>query len=243
MNATLKRLVMTSALSVSISTAALAGTTTTTTFDGGNDGWSGPAGPGGTTIIEPAGGNPGAHMRTQFNDFGITFRNNSNTNFVQDLSGYDSVTISIDTKVELVNFFGQDVSRPWFVEFRDFDNNSPFPWDSVWFKFTDISAAEHGDWTRFSVTFDPRGTDLPGGWGGYGDEDPNTFEPILPAGRNFTDLLSTYDEIAFSTLEPGFFFGFTDFDVRIDNISITVPEPSTFGLFGVAMLGTLLRRR
>ncbi len=34
-------------------------------------------------------------------------------------------------------------------------------------------------------------------------------------------MLAGADEIAFSTLQPGFLFGFTDFDMRLDNITIT----------------------
>ncbi|MCA9281881.1 MAG: PEP-CTERM sorting domain-containing protein [Phycisphaeraceae bacterium] len=207
--------------------AVCAGGTTTVTFDGGAAGWSGPSGIGGATTIPATGGNPGANMRTVFNDFGITFRNDTNAAFIQNLSQYDEVTISIDTLVEFMNFFGQDVSRPWLIELRDYDNVSTgYPWVSVWFKFADISQSSTGTWTTFSVTIDdPQATALPAGWGGYGDEDPMTFEPILPADRTFADVLAGVDEIVFTTLEPGFFFGFTDHTVRIDNISITTVTP------------------
>ena len=33
------------------------------------DGWSGPAGPGGQTSIDPRGGNPGGNLHTVFNNF------------------------------------------------------------------------------------------------------------------------------------------------------------------------------
>lgn len=220
------------AMAISALVAAASAGTTTVTFDNGDEGWVGPTGIGGATTILPDGGNPGANMRTEFNDFGITFRNDSNAAFVHDLSQYDQVTISIDTLVEYMNFFGIDVSRPWLVEFRDYDNVSTgYPWVSVWHKFADISQADTGSWTTFSVTIDdPQSATLPPGWGGTGDEDPNTFEPILPADRTFADVLAGVDEIVFTTLEPGFFFGFTDHTVRIDNISITtVSAPSCPG--------------
>ena len=53
-------------------TSLQADDTTTITFDDGPEGWVGPAGPGGTTVIETSGGNPGNFMRTVFNNFGIT---------------------------------------------------------------------------------------------------------------------------------------------------------------------------
>jgi len=232
---------------LTLATAASAGMSHVTTFDGGAaDGWIGPQGSGGSTFIDNASGNPAPSLHTTFNDFGITFRNSTNSNFVQDLSVYDEVTVSIDVRVNDISFGGTPVSRPWVLEFRDFDNGaSPFPWDSVWFDFGDISAADQGEWTTLSVTIaNPAQTDLPAGWGGTGAEDPKTFEPVLPGNRDFADILSTYDEIAFTTLEPGFFFGFTDFDVEIDNIRIeAVPAPGATALFGLGALGLTRRRR
>ena len=191
------------------------------TFDDGAEGWSGPQGPGGTSGVVPTGGNPGANLRTVFNNFGITFINSTNPAFVGDYTAATEVTISIDVKVDEIAFFGQNVSRPWLVEIRDYDGAvGGYPWNSVWFKFADISSAANGNWTTFSVTFDPRSTSLPPGWGGTGAEDPTTYEPILPPGVTFADVLAGVDAITFTTLEPGYFFGFTDFDLRLDNIAI-----------------------
>ncbi len=203
--------------------AAIAGdNTTTVTFDNGAEGWIGSEGPGGTTEIRPTGGNDDAHLYTIFNNFGITFFNDTNEAFVGDYTDADLVTISIDVKVDRVFFFSQDVSRPWLVELRDVDNAvNGYPWASVWFKFPDISADVQSEWTTFSVTFDPNSTEIPEGWAGYGDEDPDTFEPVLPRGVTFADILAGVDTIAFTTLQPGFFFGFTDFEIGIDNVTIT----------------------
>ena len=193
----------------------------TVTFDNGEEGWSGPSGAGGSTVIEATGGNPGAHLHTIFNDFGVTFVNSNHPDFVFDYTQEPTITLSIDLKVESIDFTGTPVPRPWLVELRDRDNPpSGFPWVSVWFKFADISQATHGDWTTFTVTVaDTSVLDLPMGWGGFGAEDAQG-SPMLPADRTFADVLAGIDEIAFTTLEPGFFFGFTDFDLRLDNISI-----------------------
>jgi hypothetical protein len=195
--------------------------TTTVTFDAGAEGWVGPAGPGGSTGIVTTGGNPGANMRTVFNNFGISFVNSSNPAFRGDFTTADSVTISIDVRVENISFFGSPVSRPWVLELRDTTNPPPgYGWKSVWFLFGPISQAKSGTWRNFSVTFDPNATALPAGWGGYGAETPNA-EPILPPGTNFRDVLAGVDAMAFTTLQPGFVFGFTDFTVRLDNIRVT----------------------
>jgi hypothetical protein len=195
--------------------------TTTVTFDAGAEGWVGPAGPGGSTGIVTTGGNPGANMRTVFNNFGISFVNSTNPAFRGDFTTADSVTISIDVRVENISFFGSPVSRPWVLELRDTTNPPPgYGWKSVWFLFGPISQAKSGTWRNFSVTFDPNATALPAGWGGYGAETPNA-EPILPPGTNFRDVLAGVDAMAFTTLQPGFVFGFTDFTVRLDNIRVT----------------------
>ena len=105
--------------------------------------------------------------------------------------------------------------------------------------------------TSFMVTIDDTSaTDLPPGWGGTGAEN-EFFEPVLPENRTFTSVLAGVDEIAVTTLEPGFFFGFTDFDVRIDNIARSgpaIPTMSEYGLMGMAAAllaagGLVLRRR
>jgi len=240
-----KALAAVSCLALIAGTAA-AGDTVTTTFDNGAEGWSGPGGPGGATNILPNGGNSGAHMQTVFNDFGVTFRNNSNSDFLGDYTASNEITISMDVQVSNLNFFGQDVSRPWLVQLVDFDGaQGGYPYNSVWFLFDNISEANNDGWSTYSVTFDPNATDLPAGWGGYGAEDPNTFEPTLPDGVSFSDVLAGVDEIQFTTLQPGFFFSFTDHTIGIDNLSITrsVPAPSAMALLALGGLVGTRRRR
>lgn len=216
----------------------------TTTFSLGAEGWEGPQGPGGASFIDLTGGNPAPSLRTVFNDFGITFYNNTNASFLGDYTQTPSVVIGIDVYTYFLNFFGQDVSRDFIVDLRDYDDPEPgYPWTSVWYNLGTLTASDPGWHTRSVTIADTSATALPAGWGGYGAEDPNTFEPILPAGRTFASVLAGVDEIAFTTLVPGFFFGFADHDVAVDNITLKrVPEPATVGLvlFGATML---LRRR
>ena len=225
---------------------------TTVTFDNGAEGW------GGVGTVEAAGGNPGANFHIVNPDtFGITVSTTTHAEFVFDYTTVASATLSIDARVEHINFFGTPVGRPWLVELRDYDNPpAGYPYVSVWFKFADISAAQHGSWTSFSVTIDDTSAaDLPPGWGGTGAETP-LAEPILPPGRTFASVLAGVDEAAFTTFEPGFVFGFTAFDVRVDNIGIAtapvgqlVPTVPEWGLIAltVSMLaggvGVLSRRR
>lgn len=216
----------------------------TTTFSAGLEGWEGPTGVGGATFIDNTLGNAAPSLRTVFNDFGITFSNSTNADFIGDYTTDPSVFISIDTYTTFLNFFGIDVGRDFIVELRDYDNPEPgYPWTSVWYNLGILTASDPG-WHTWSVTIaDTSAAALPAGWGGYGAEDPVTFEPILPAGRTFTSVLAGVDEIAFTTLVPGFFFGFTDHDVAVDNITLNrVPEPATAALLFLGA-GLLLRRR
>jgi len=195
------------------------------TFNDGTGGWEGSQGIGGVgTFVDENEGNPAPGLHTVFNDFGITFRNSTNPEFVQDLSQVFGFAFGIDTKVNDIAFFGTPVPRPWLLELRDFDagpNSDQFA--SVWYKFADISAATHGEWTRFFVQVSESDYgSMPAGWRGAGAEDPVTFEPMLPDGITFADVIAGYDQIVVTTLEPGFFFGFTDFDVVVDDIALTV---------------------
>ena len=187
-------------------------------FEDGDGGWEGPQGFGGATVIDPVGGNPGANLHTVFSDFGVTFRNSSNPAWVQDLSKYDSVRLSMDLQVVDISGFGGPVPRPWLVEIRDFDNAGSYPWVSVYYLFDWVG---NSDWTTWSVTIDdPSATEMPAGWGGTGAEDPVTFEPMLPEGRTFADVLAGADEIAYTTYLPGYFFTQDNYDLRLDNIAI-----------------------
>ena len=206
-----------------ITSSATAEDTYVVNFEDGAQGWVGPSGSGGATTIEPQGGNPGANMHTVFNNFFITFATTTNPAFVQDLSQFEDLTLAIDLKVDDISFFGSPVERPWLVEIRDYDDPpGGYPWVSVWYLFQWVG---EGEWTTFSVSIeDPSMSELPEGWGGYGDEDPVTYEPRLPKDRTFTDVLAGADAVVFTTALPGYAFGFTDFDVRIDNITITTQE-------------------
>ncbi|MCE2883061.1 MAG: hypothetical protein LW636_12000 [Planctomycetaceae bacterium] len=220
-------------LASTLSAVSVAGAqTTVVTFTNGAEGWIGPTGPGGSTSIVATGGNPDANMRTVFNNFGISFFNSTNQAFLGDFTTAQSATIGIDVRVENLSFFGTPVSRPLLVELRDTTNPpAGYGWKSVWYVFAPLSSAAQSSWTSFSVTFDPNATALPPGWGGYGAENA-VGEPQLPAGTTFRDVLKGVDAVVFTTLQPGFFYGFTDFTVRIDNLRVTRVQPNPADLDG-----------
>lgn len=63
------------------------------------------------------------------------------------------------------------------------------------------------------------------------------MDPALPPGVSFADVLKSVAEIRIHTVVPGYLYGFTNFDVSIDNISITaVPEPATYGMMALGLV-------
>lgn len=237
---------MLSAIAVSAlasSGALAANNNQTVTFDDGNQGWSLLW----HDTVTPTGGNPGArlHWDDLIDNFWMNARNSTNANFIGDYTAKGPVTLSIDVQVDYISFFGQPVGRDLVVQlFDDDDYNGAGP-ASVWFNLGFLPSSTNGEWVTLQATIDDVFSDtLPAGWNGAGDEDPNTFEPILPAGRTWTNVLQGIDRIEFTTAVPGWFYGFTNFNLSVDNISITpVPGAGTLSVLAIGGLAATRRRR
>jgi PEP-CTERM motif len=203
----------------------------TTTFSNGYEGWQ----TSGATTILPSGGNPGAYMTFQAIDaFGVNVFN-SNPGFIG--SVYESpVTISIDVRTDSITSLGNQVPRDLFLELRDTTTppSNGLPWVSVFYDLGTLTSSTPG-WIHYSVTItDPDSSVLPPGWTGYGGEDADG-SPILPPGVTFATVLQNVDLINFTTYQPGFVYGFTDFDLSFDNLGVNaVPEPSSLTLLGIS---------
>lgn len=220
-------------------------------FSSGAGGWEGvnPSEPieGQGTWIDDSLGQAAPALHTVNPETFMVTWTNSTSAWTGDYTASPKLTIGLDVNaLSIVNLFtGQQVARDLVVELRDYDNTSGgYPWTSVWFNLGTIAAGL--GWQHLEVTIDDTSAlALPAGWGGYGDE--NEFaEPILPANRTFADVLAGVDEIAFTTATPGYVYGFTYFDVALDNIQIAaVPEPATLALqaLGLTVLGVAVRRR
>lgn len=247
---TLHKLMLVLALSLAATAVKAAPVSSHVDFSNGSQGWEGsqPANGVGGSWIDTSLGNGAPALHTVMENFGISFTNSSQ-NYVGDYSQLGSVTIGLDIIANSIRYVGQEVSRNLVVELRDYDNTPQgMPYTSVWFDLGTIDATL--GWQHLSVTIDDTTmAALPAGWGGYGSTD-DAQGPGLPPGRTFADVLSSVDELVFTTLVPGWFYGFTDFDVAIDNISISagvaeVPEPASFALMagGLGLMGFVTRRR
>lgn len=106
-----------------------------------------------------------------------------------------------------------------------------------------VGVGPNPDWETRSVTFDPKSSTLPPGWVGFGDTDPGTLEPRLPAGVTFADIFAGVDEFAVTGAVPGYFFTDAFFGLRIGNIFVDVPAPGAAALFGLGGLIAAGRRR
>lgn len=235
-------------LVLALAFAAGSAAAATTDFSSGTQGWEGtqPANGVGGSGIDASLGNGAPAYRTIINNFGITFANSTNADFVHDYTASPGVTFGIDVLAQQVSFFGQDVTRDLVLELRDYDNaGNGLPYTSVWYTVGTLDASVEG-WQHFSVTIDDTSAiGLPSGWGGYGAEQADGT-PYLPEDRTFASVLAGVDEIAFTTYKPGFMYGFTDFDVAVDNITVSpVPEPGTYAMMlaGLGVVGAIARRR
>jgi hypothetical protein len=228
-----------------LATTAHAASTTVVGFDGGsNDGFQGNA------FFEATGGNPGGNARHLAPDlFGSSLRTGAvgepaNPAFLGDYSGFSPVSFGFDVKVDVLrDFIGNPIFREIGIALRDRDIQGPSGPSGVFFTLDVLGEALQPNWTNLSVTIDdPTSTTLPPGWIGFGDEDPVTFEPILPAGATFASVLAGVDEFEITTFVPGFFYTSAQFDVRIDNVAVTIPEPASLAILALGLL-TVIRRR
>ncbi len=205
-------------------------------FASGPEGWS----INGFNTVSPTGGNPAEriHWDDFVDTFGIAARNNTSPAFLGDYTLKGPARLSIDVQVDNINFFGTPVPRDLVVILYDDDGFGGAPPAQVWANLGTLNG-NGMPWTTFSAdVVDVLSDTLPAGWNGAGDEDPVTFEPILPAGRTWTNVLAGVDRIEFTTFVPGFFFGFTRFDLSIDNVSIAPQEPQAWTDEGNALAGT-----
>ena len=169
----------------------------------------------------------------------------ANQNFLGDYSSFTDIEFSVDVKTNMLDdFIGNPIARSVGIMLIDRDIQGPDGASGVFFELGLLGVNFTPDWTTLSVTIaDPTVSGLPAGWIGFGDTDPNTFEPILPPGATFASVLAGVDEFRVTGAVPGFFYTNAFWDVQVDNISVTVPAPGTALLICAGLFAARSRRR
>jgi hypothetical protein len=192
--------------------------------DGNASGWTANGIP---TIFE-SDGNPGQYMGVPLLDFfGVQLSAREEASRVfGDLARYGGpLRISVDVRVFGIFDFDNNPIDPANYSLVLQMWNYEIPSDGIVSAYVignPLPSVESG-WTR--VVFDipdPTQTELPAGWGGTGAEDPVTFEPELPPGVAYRDVLSNIGQMDLTTFVPGFFYGFNFWEVGWDNLRIEV---------------------
>lgn len=231
-----------SAAVVVAASAAMGDVTFTDTFSNG-------ANPSGWTfnvtnpdVIEPSGGNPGAWLH---NDFVVSFAPRATTTFGRDTPFHGDFraagvsSISVDARTDFASFTAE--GRQFSIVLRDM-NGTPndFDDDDYAYYVGDLIPQVGQGWVRYEFQIPSQSDDpVPAGWSGGWSGDLENFRP----GVEWSDVISSVERVEFWWLHPAFFAIVQDWDVGIDNVSITyVPEPATLGLLAAGVFA-LLRRR
>ena len=146
----------------------------------------------------------------------------------------DGFRISVDINVNSYDLHGWmgpspvEKYRKLVVEIRDLDNpyvdpetGYSWPWTAVSYTIDALPGRDEG-WKTFAVdVVDPKATEMPEGWMGFGGPEDEYYMPQLPPDRTFADVIAGADQIAFTTLEPGWVYWlFFTHDLDIDNIRV-----------------------
>lgn len=180
------------------------------------------------------GGNPGRFVGIPLDTFfGLTLRTEEPGNpMTGNLARHGgAIRVTVDVRVlTLRNFFGDDIDPENFPLVLECFDDPSGPGAEVPVSVYTIGAGlpnpSDGWMTVQFVIPDPTQAAMPAGWGGTGDEDPNTFEPRLPVGRTYADVLANVDRFQISTFRPGFFYGFNFWEAGFDNLRIEVDAPA-----------------
>jgi hypothetical protein len=192
------------------------------TFDDGPEGWA----INGSEQVDAVGGNPGPHLHLESqNSFGVVITAQGTDDRVIGNYFEKQITgLGIDIDTVWIGNAGNEFTRHVILELRDYDAPPvPYPWVSVWLDLGLFPSADDG-WQSFSAAI-PLQEELPAGWGGTGDEDPDTYLPRLPADRTYGSVLRGVDALIFTSYVPGQGYGSNTYEIRVDNISVTTGFP------------------
>jgi hypothetical protein len=178
------------------------------------------------TIVE-GNGNPGNSLGLPYKEFfGVSLSAREPASMVLgDLTAVGPIRLTTDVQVFQAHTWNNDeldLSQwPMVFELVDYgDPKTGRPYASV-YTIQGHWPQQRIGWTTVSFELpDPSREELPFGWGGTGDSDPVTGEPILPPGTTYRDVLSSVDEVRVTTYVPGYFYTGNFWEVGFDNVRV-----------------------
>ena len=181
----------------------------------------------GVVTIYEGGGNPDNYLVLPYLDFfGVSLSAREPESMVLgDLTKVGPLRITTDISVFQAHTFNGDTLdlTQWPMVFEVIDYGDPdagIPYSSVYVIQDTWPEVGTGWHTFYFEITDPNSAELPAGWGGTGDSDPNTGEPALPPGVTYRDVMSSVDEVRITTFVPGYFYTFNFWEVGFDNILV-----------------------
>jgi len=178
----------------------------------------------GNEIIESEGGNPGAYLHDPLVD---TFAPQPRTTrgvsspFVGDYRTAGVTAIGIDLITHSVDFSAE--GRPLSILLIS-DNDTPIDFSDDWAAYfigpVNIPLPGQG-WLSYHFVIPSQETSLPAGWGTI------PFGENSPPSPDWNDVITDVNQLSFFYGDPTFFFIFQQWNVGLDNPSITTLDGFT----------------
>ena len=181
----------------------------------------------GNTNIDVTGGNPGYWLHNPLADtFFPIVRTNGDSPFVGDFREMGVTTISFDAV--LVDYAFPSPPWPMSLLLRDTNGTPGDPADDDFAYFVGplIPVVGQG-WVHYEFAVPSADTTpVPAGWSGGWAGNPENFRP----GVDWNDVITSVDRVEIVWNHPAFFAIFAQWNVGMDNISITTePVKTCFG--------------
>jgi len=176
------------------------------TFSQGREGWY--IGNQDTIKFGGSSFDPDFHLQ-YFNPstWGIEIENFVHKKFVGNYFTKNAIQVGMDIRVDSIKFNGVEVSRSLILQLEDDAGIGAY------FIGKDLFASKGFQTMMFDI---PLQEDFPAGWKGYDLKNGLDF----PSDRTYGSVLRNVQRISFTTFQPGFAYGFTLFDIRVDNVFI-----------------------